>query len=186
MNSTKNEGTGYSPNILDKGRQLRGIPDISLALKQLKERINSGKINNKGYRESLIDLQDKIHLLRHVRDKNDLTYILRSMDKHDRKLQRKRKYISGQPVARYIGDQSNKNSIKWQARYARAIFIKDINDGEVQIKDMASGDYMIISRELIKPYMGNDVMWKSEMDYKQFEKEKEKLKGGDSKVCFKE
>ena len=182
INSTISTKTGFSPNLLDKGRQLRGIGDIKNGLKILKRKIKQGckKPEQVLY---LQDLQRKILLYRYQKNKYELSYLMRSCNNHDSSRYKTRKYRKGEFVGFYIGDQSNKNIQKWNARYAQCIFIENLNNGQVKIRDLTDNKIKTVSRGMIRPFKVNDPLWKSEMDYQELVAQRQSTTSG-QRVTF--
>ena len=184
MNSTIAIATGFSPNMLDKGRQLRGIEDVKASLALLKKKIKNG-LKKEDQVAYLQDLQDRIIMYRNIKDEKALTYILRNINHHNRDLARRHKYKPGEFVGYYVGDQNN-NTQKWQARYKQCIFMENVNKGQAKIKDMSTGKPMIISKGMLKPYTAVDSQWMKEVDYLKYAKERDAALGKKKIVEFSE
>ena len=166
LNSKCSPQTGYSPNQLDKGRHLRTIPDVKVALSSLKKQIKKG-LPKRDQVEYLRDLQQRLFNYQQNKRVKYLRYLLRRCNNHDSKHNsRQHKYRKGQFVGFYVGDCSNTTQ-KWRARYRKSIFIQEINNGQVQIRDLVDNKTKTVTKQLIKPYHVNDPLWKDEISYQQ-------------------
>ena len=174
LNATVSSTTGFSPDMLDKGKQLRGITDVPLALKKLKERIKKGGISKLEQVKYLNDLQRQLYLYQQQKNNKQLSYILRNCNRHNEKVKQKN-YRKGEFVGFYVGN-CNKDLRKWQARYHKSIFIKNLNNGQVQIRDLVDNKIKTVSKGLIKSFVVNDSLWKTELAYNEMVKQREETK----------
>jgi hypothetical protein len=183
LNARKQQRGGFSANMLDKGRQLRGIGDAKLALQKLKEIVNTGK-GKPDQIQYLQDLQQCILNYKNIKLEKDRVYLWRHMNKHDNNNTRDYNYKNGQFVGYYIGDRSSTHINKWNALYEQCIFIKMNNSGEAVIKTMKDNRELYVSKRLLKPFHSNDQLWKPDSEFNLLESEKEKLKQKSSKINF--
>jgi hypothetical protein len=183
LNARKQQRSGLSANLLDKGRQLRGIGDTQLALEKLKKmrRNGSSKADQIQY---LQDLQMQLLLYQNIKNEKDRMYLWRNMNRHNNNNNRDYNYKSGEYVGYYIGDRSSTHINKWNALYEQCIFIKMNNSGEAVIKTMKDNRELYISKRVLKPFHSNDQLWKPDSEFNLLESEKEKLKQKSSKINF--
>ena len=180
MNNSINHKTGLSPQMLDKGRQLRGIVDIKNALSLMKKRIQSG-LKKKDQIEYLRDLQKRIHCFAQQRQKYLFPYLMRNVNKH---IGKENKYRKGEYVGYFIGDMKSKNVGKWEARYKKCIFMKELNSGQCEILDLQDNKIIQTTKRYLKPYMVNDPLWKTEFDYQVMQQQQQQQYGVEKHVTF--
>ena len=186
INSSINLTTGLSPNMIDKGRQLRGIGDIKHAIETLRNNIKKGA-SKRSQIEFLQDLQKRLKYYAHQRQEILLPYLLRNMNKHVEN--EARKYKRGEYVGYYVGDMKSKNVQKWQARYHKAIFLGELNSGQVEILDLHDNLKKQTTKRYLKKYLVNDPLWKDEFDYQMMKDQQQQEiyhKQGGKQVKFME
>ena len=169
LNASVSTRTGYSPNMLDKGRHLRGIPDVKLALRKLKKCVDSGMPKQQQV-QYLRDLQKQLMYYRKCKNYKQFKYILYNCNKHNMNIGSNHNYKSGDLVGLYIANP-NKLTAKWEPRYHKSLVIESLNNGQIRVKDLVVDKIKTISKRLIKPYKENDPLWLDEYDYQQLQKD---------------
>ena len=170
INGSINTVTSLSPNMLDKGRELRLAPvmDTDKAINEAREKYAQIKEKNgnkdlKGAAETLAILQSHLKMMKQQRDQRELAMILRTKEKFNGSNEKIR-FERNEPCLFYLGWCTNRHSANWMARWKVVLFIEYFGPASAIVRDVNRDHEYQVALVMLKKFNSNDKFYSDKND----------------------
>ena len=161
INGSINTVTSLSPNMLDRGRELRLQPivEIDKAMKEARDKYDlikkkMGKKDIKGAMETLAVLQSYLKMMRQQRDEKELNIILKTRERFNGS--EKIRLVKDELCLFYLGWCENRHSANWRARWKIVVFKEYFGPASAIVRDVNGAREYQVALAMLKKFNSNE------------------------------